>query len=112
MTKREMFTLIATVNADNTEIVDFCNHEIELIDKRSNTKSPTKNQKENEVLMDTIEGILWGLEEPTSITNLIVSNVTLSSFSNQKISAMLRKMVDAGRAIKVIEGKKTLFFHA
>lgn len=112
MTKKEMFALIATVNADNAEIVEFCNHEIELIDKRTGAKSPTKAQKENEALMDTIEVALNALDAPTTVTNLIATTESLSSLSNQKVSAMLRKMVEAGRAVKTTEGKKTFFFHA
>lgn len=111
MTKREMFVLIATTNADNAEIVEFCNHEIELIDKRVSHKSPTKAQKENEALMDTLETILLALEAPTTVTDLIATNDALSELSNQKVSAMLRKMVDAGRAVKIMEKKKALFFH-
>ena len=109
MTKREMFVLIATTNTDNTEIVEFCNHEIELIDKRSSTKSPTKTQKENEVLMDTIEEALRAIAEKTTVTNLITATESLSNLSNQKVSAMLRKMVEAGRVVKTTEGKKTYF---
>ena len=112
MTKREMFVLIATTNADNTEIVEFCNHEIELIDKKVSHKTPTKAQKENEALMATLENILLTLEAPTTVTDLITANESLSSLSNQKVSAMLRKMVDAGRAVKTMEKKKALFFHA
>ena len=111
MTKKEMFTLIATVNADNAEIVDFCNHEIELIDKRSSTKSPSKTQKENEVLMDILEETLQNLDAPATVTELIVTTGAISSLSNQKVSAVLRKMVESGRAIKTVEKKKTYFFH-
>lgn len=109
MTKREMFALIATLNADNAEVVDFCNHEIELIDNRKKEKTPTKAQKENETLMDTIEGILGTLEAPVTVTDLIISNEALADYSNQKISALLRKMVEAGRVIKAFEGKKAVF---
>lgn len=111
MTKKEMFTLIATVNANNAEIVDFCNHEIELIDKRSSTKSPSKTQKENEVLMDILEEALQNLDAPVTVTELIVTTGAISSLSNQKVSAVLRKMVESGRAIKTVEKKKTYFFH-
>ena len=104
-----MFTLIATLNADNNEIVEFCNHEIALLEKRGSSKSLTKTQKENEVLMDTIEEALRGMAEKTTVTNLITSCEALSEFSNQKVSALLRKMVEANRVVKVIEGKKMFF---
>lgn len=46
MTKREMFAHIATVNAADAEIVEFCNREIELLDSRKASKTPTKTQRE------------------------------------------------------------------
>ena len=38
-TKREMFELIASALADNTEVVEFCNHEVELLNKKASYKS-------------------------------------------------------------------------
>ena len=112
MTKKEMFAHIATVNAADAEIVEFCNHQIELLDARKSSKSPTKTQKANEDLMDKIEFALINADAPLTVTDLISSEDALEGYTNQKISALLRKMVEAGRATKTIEGKKALFFHA
>jgi hypothetical protein len=109
MTKREMFVKIATVNAADTEIVEFCNREIELLDNRKNSKTPTKTQKANEGIMDTIAEALKGFEGGVTVTELMASNEVLKDLSNQKVSALLRKMRDDGRVIKTIEGKKALF---
>ena len=109
MTKREMFELIATVNADNDEIVDFCHHEIELLTRKTSRKTPTKTQKENEGIMDAIEVGLAELDEPVTVTDLIKGVEALGGYSNQKISALLRKMVEAGRVVKSMDGKKSLF---
>ena len=51
MTKKEMFTLIATLNESNQEIVDFCNHEIELLEK----KKSNGNAKANEKMEQSVE---------------------------------------------------------
>lgn len=109
MTKREMFNLIATVNADNEEIVNFCNREIELLDNRKGSKTPTKTQKENEGLMDLIEKDLVEFEKPVTVTELIAGGEGLEGLTNQKVSALLRKMVDAKRVVKTIEKKKAYF---
>ena len=108
MTKKEMFNLIATVNADNAEIVEFCNHQIDLLSAKSAKKTPTKTQKENEGIMDTIAEVLGTVEKAT-VSEVIGADARLSSFSNQKISALLRKMVSDGRVVKTIEGKKAYF---
>ena len=58
MTKKEMFTLIATLNASNTEIVDFCNHEIELLERKKSNGNAKANEKmeyvDKEIVNDNI----------------------------------------------------------
>jgi hypothetical protein len=109
MTKREMFAHIATVNAADTEIVEFCNREIELLDNSKNSKSPTKTQKANEGIMDQIAADLAEFDKPVTVTELIAGGEGLENLTNQKVSALLRKMREDGRVIKTIEGKKALF---
>ncbi len=109
MTKREMFAHIATINAADAEIVEFCNREIELLDNRKNSKTPTKTQKANEGIMDAIAEALKGVEGGVTVTELMASNEVLKGLSNQKVSALLRKMKDDDRVIRTIEGKKALF---
>lgn len=109
MTKREMFNMIATINADNAEIVEFCAHEISLLDKKVSSKTPTKAQKENEGIMDQILVNLAEFGAPVTVTELIQNGEGLDGFTNQKISALLRKMVEAGKVVKSIEKKKAFF---
>ena len=109
MTKMEMFKMIATVNADNAEIVDFCNHEIEILSNRKSSKSPTKTQKANEGVMDNIAEALTAFSDGVTVTELIGSSEALSGLTNQKVSALLRKMIESGKVVKTISGKKALF---
>ena len=109
MTKREMFAYIASVNASDAEIVDFCNHQIELLDARKGSKSPTKTQKANEGIMDQIAVALGNFDKPVTVTELIAGGEGLEGLTNQKVSALLRKMVEAGRVIKSIDKKKAYF---
>ena len=109
MTKKEMFNLIATVNADNAEIVDFCNHEIDLLNAKKSSKTPTKTQKENEVIMEQIAIDLAMFDNPVTVTELIAGGEGLEGLTNQKVSALLRKMVEAGKVVKSTEKKKAFF---
>ena len=113
-TKREMFTLIATLNADNTAIVEFCNHEIELLDN----KKAGGNTKSNKAVVENTERVYNALVEygkPATPTELIAkSNFTgmendVGVVTPHKISAYLNKLVDSGRATKYTEKKKTYF---
>ena len=110
MTKKEMFNLIATVNSDNAEIVEFCNHEIELLENRkSGKKGLTKTQKENEVIMDNIVSALNDIGEAVTVTDLLAHGIEGFDITCQKASALLRKLVEKGLVTKSIEGKKALF---
>ncbi len=80
----------------------------EQLGKRSK-KTPTKTQKANEGIMDTIEVALGKFKNPVTVTELIAGGEGLEGLTNQKVSALLRKMIEAGRVVKTIEGKKALF---
>ena len=114
MTKKEMYNLIATRNADDTEIVEFCKHEIELLDR----KKSNGNSKANKQVADNVELVynaLVGYGKPATVSDLIkytdlTALVTDSEIvSTQKVSAYLKKLVDNGRVAKYTDKKKTYF---
>lgn len=108
MTKKEMFAMIATVNADNAEIVEFCNHEIELLSNRKTSKGRSKNQKANDALLEVIAEVLARFEDGATVTELL-NTEELNEYTNQKISALLRLMKDAGTVEKEIRNRKAYF---
>ena len=115
MTKKEMYSLIAKLNAENQEIVDFCNHEIELLDK----KKSNGNAKANEKMAQSVELVynaLVSVGRAVSVGELIaesdlsaLENPDTKSVSSQKISAMLKKLVDCGRVERNMDKKKAYF---
>ena len=115
MTKKEMFTLIATLNASNTEIVNFCNHEIESLDKKKsngNAKANEKVAREVEIVYDALVQV----DRAVSVSELIVesnfdelANEETNIVSIQKVSALLKKLVDSGRVVKFTDKKKSYF---
>ena len=113
MTKKEMYNLIAKVCADNTEIVDFCNHEIELLDK----KRASGNKKANESMERNVALVYNTLAEmgKSTTTDLIASG-NLDYLKNesgivttQKVASYLNKLVAMGKVTKSVEKKKTYF---
>ncbi len=109
MTKKEMYANIATLLADNTEVVEFCNHEVELLDNRkSSKKGMTATQKANIEVKANIIDILNDTEEAMTVTE-ILQDGRMEGFTNQKISALLRQLMAEGLVDKVIEGKKARF---
>ena len=112
ITKREMFTrmlAIADVQA-NAEMVAFINHEIELLDRKNSAKKSTPQQAENEKIK---EKILEILTEPMTATQIMnaVQPFFETTFTNQRISALLRQLGDDGtRQIKKYQIKRVTYF--
>lgn len=77
--------------------------------KRSTSKTPTKTQKENEVIMDRMVAALEAINKPTTVTDLLAHGIDGYVLTNQKASALLRKLVEAGKVTKTIVGKKAMF---
>lgn len=116
MTKKEMFAqIIAMAKGEKVEIlaeeiVAFAEHEIELLAKKSSTSTKTKTQKENEVFVEQVYEALMEVGKPVTVTELMGASEKTACFSNQKLSALLKKLKDSGRIDKKVEGKKTYFF--
>lgn len=115
MTKKETINLLIDVLMGNQEVedmqifVDFLVHERELLEKKSSNSGQTKTQKENEVIKDKIVETLRELDKYSTITEIQNANVELSELSNQKISALLKQLVDSEIVAKVIDKKKAYF---
>jgi len=117
ITKKEMFAQViamaqgkeVSVSAD--EIVAFAEHEIELLNKKAGTKSKkeTANDAENARLMEVIVETLTGSEKAMTVSELMTANAELGELSNQKVSALMKKLVDGGRVHKSTDKRKSVF---
>jgi predicted transcriptional regulator len=115
MTKRDYFNEIIAIATEmkRQDLVDFANHEIELLDKK---KSSGKG-KANETMDRNLELVYNALAESgKSTVSELIAKADLSVLANelnivstQKISAYLNKLVASGRVEKVTEKKKTYF---
>ena len=110
-TKTEYFNELKSIPAvaENEDMVKFIDHEIELLAKKSASKKATKNKVENEGFKATIMSTLYAFENPVTVTELQKSNEELNALSNQRVSAILRQMVESGEVVKVVDKKKALF---
>lgn len=110
-TKREFFGEIREIVKENTELVAFIDHELELLDKKTNAKS-TKVNTEQVELMDKIVNALNEIGRSVTISELQKENAEMAEYSNQKLSAMLKKLVDNKQVTKMIDKKKSYFMVA
>lgn len=108
ITKKEMFErIIEKVN--DQSIIDFCNHEIELLSRKSNRSTPSKTQIENEEIKKDIVKILTEINKPVTISELQELNPNMAKYSNQKLSALLKQLVESKEVTKVSDKKKSYF---
>ena len=111
LTKRDHFNAllaIAEVSANPT-LVEFINHELELLEKKNAAdKKPTAQQSANKAIC---EAIVAGME-PTrlyTITELIKEIPECADLTNQRVSALVRGMKDSGLIERVEEKRKAYF---
>ena len=107
-TKRDLFLEVREVVAGNEELVAFVDHELELLNKKTSTKS-TKVNEEQVVLMEKIVNALNEIGRSVTISELQKENAEMAEYSNQKLSAMLKKLVDNKQVTKMVDKKKSYF---
>lgn len=111
ITKKEMFAMIMEVEGvkANEDMVNFIKHEIELLEKKSSKSGQTKTQKENEGILVAITEALAEVSAPVTITELQAQVPAMAEYSNQKLSALMKKLVDSKVVVKTIDKKKSYF---
>lgn len=115
MTKKEMFAMVAKVVensevANKAEMLEFLAHEVELLEKKNSKTGQTKTQKENEILMAQLLEALAEFDKPITVSEFMKeSSHEVATLSNQKLSALLKKLVDSKKVIKTVEKKKSFF---
>jgi len=93
----------------NADLVAFCEHEIELLQKKSASKKPSKKNEENEVLKTKIVEVLGTFENGATVSEILGASEDFSGMSNQKISALVRQLVLDGTVVKTTDKKKSIF---
>lgn len=111
LTKREVFSKMLEVEeiASNELFVEFINHELELLDRKSSKSTQTKTQIENESIKNAIVESLERVAKAVTITELQELDSEMANYSNQKLSALLRQLVKENRVVRTVDKKKSYF---
>ena len=120
LTKKEKFAMVVEIvkgiEGSNKEmLLDFLNHEIELLTKKSGSSSKlTKVQKENLALKDELYEVLLEMGKSVTIAEFKEESTSgLAFLSTSKLSALLNQMKDEPTPrIKREEIKKRAYFSA
>ena len=111
LTKAQKFAMLRAIPAvaENAMLVEFIDHEVELLSKKNSAeKKPTAQQVANAgITTAIIEGM-----EPNrlyTVTEVIKSIPQCADLTNQRVSALLRQLVEAGK-VKRTEDKRKAYF--
>lgn len=111
LTKAQKFAMLRAIPAvaENAMLVEFIDHEVELLSKKNSAeKKPTAQQVANAgIATAIIEGM-----EPNrlyTVTEVIKSIPQCADLTNQRVSALLRQLVEAGK-VKRTEDKRKAYF--
>ena len=111
LTKRDHFNTLLAIPAvsENPVLVDFTNHELELLSKKNSTdKKPTAAQQANNALKEAIIDLLVD-GNPYTVSQIIKEVPECAGLSNQKVSAMMVQLINEGQVEKVIEKRVSYF---
>ena len=90
------------------ELADFIDERIAVQVKRTENRKPTKAQVANEGLKDRIVEILDNAESGMTATEILNADVVAFG-SVQKVTALLKALVDNGKVVKEVDKKKAFF---
>ena len=110
ITKREVIGMMMNeeVVKANPTYVAYLENELALLNKKAQNKKATKTQEQNVGIKATILKVLATIGSGT-VTDIQNGNEELSTLSNQKVSALVRQLVESGEVVKTVDKKKSIF---
>ena len=113
LTKRDRFEALLKMSEvqANPDMVAFINHEIDLlVRKNAGDKKPTANQIANDSYKDIIFAELSANPDKLYTVTELIKNVDgLGDLSNQRVSALLRQMIEVNGVEKIVDKRKSYF---
>lgn len=110
MTKRDYYNAILSKYSLTEDEKKFILHELELLEKKNSAdKKPTAAQTANAALQTAILDAMER-EKGYTISALIKTVPECAELSNQKVSALVRLLVEDGKLEKRVEKRVSLFY--
>ena len=109
MTKKQALELIMTFEdvKNSSEIMEVLEKMLEQLEKPR--KENPKKVAERDELTERVLAVLTSQEKPCSIKELREMENGLGEFSSQKLSPVLKRLVEAGRVEKTTEKRVSVF---
>lgn len=121
-TRKEMFTSVSDFLAEHdadTALIDFVNHQIEMLDNKKESKKQSKEQEENATYSNAIYEQM-AFERKYSAAELMKELPAVGDWnanhetelSVQKLASLLKPLVDGGKVIKTTEKRRVFYTKA
>ena len=121
-TRKEMFTAVSDFLAEHdadVALINFVNHQIELLDSKKENKKQAKEQEENAAYSDAIYEQM-AFERKYSVAELMKELPAVGDWnanhetelSVQKLASLLKPLVDGGKVIKTTEKRRVFYTKA
>lgn len=96
---------------NNVEMVEALTKLRAQVQKRSTSKSKAQIEKEQqaEAIAETIVQVLASAETPITMADLKEADESLASYTTQRLSAIMAKLVERGQVVKTIEKRKAMY---
>ena len=111
ITNRDRYTALLSIPAVQADpgMVEFINHELELLAKKNSAdKKPTAQQVANEGIKQAILDAM-GENHLYTVTEIQKSVAECADLSNQRVSALLRQLKDDGVIVRTEDKRKAYF---
>lgn len=115
LTKAQKFAILAELPAVKADpmLSEFIAHEVELLAKKNSAeKKPTAQQEANAIIKANVLTVLADGEKRTVSELLKLVPDLPDTMTNQRMSALVRQMVDAGEVIRTEDKRKAYFSKA
>ena len=112
MTKAQKFQMLADLPAVKADpmLSEFIAHEMELLTKKNTAdKKPTAQQEANAVIKQNVLTVLADGKKRTVSELLKMVPDLPDTMTNQRMSALVRQMVDAGQVVRSEDKRKAFF---
>lgn len=121
-TRKEMFTSVSDFLAEHdadVALIDFINHQIELLDNKKESKKQSKEQEENAAYSNAIYEQM-AFERKYNAAELMKELPAVGDWnanhetelSVQKLASLLKPLVDGGKVIKTTEKRRVFYTKA
>lgn len=111
VTKREVINsmLANEVIASNEMYVAYLQNELALLDKKAQKKGKSDEELAELSRLKSVVTETLAIVGKGTVSEIQKANSELAELSNQKVTSLLKSLIEEGTVVKTVEGRKSIF---